>query len=53
LTRRGWKSVVAGVGRIRRHTLVPGDAPIYGYIYDVKTGKLNELAKASEVGKAG
>jgi carbonic anhydrase len=31
---------------------VPRDVPIYGYIYDVKTGKLNEVAKATEAGRA-
>ena len=29
-----------------------GDIPIYGYIYDVKTGKLLEVKKATEAGKA-
>jgi carbonic anhydrase len=45
-------SVVADVKRIRNHPLVPGDIPIHGYIYDVKTGTLNEVAKASKAGKA-
>ena len=31
------QSVVDDVRRIRTHPLVPGDIPIYGYIYDVKT----------------
>jgi carbonic anhydrase len=26
--------------------------PIYGYIYDVKTGKLNEVKDATAAGKA-
>jgi carbonic anhydrase len=26
--------------------------PIYGYVYDVKTGRLNEVAKATEAGRA-
>jgi carbonic anhydrase len=46
------ESVVADVQRIRNHPLVPRDIPIYGYIYDVKTGKLNEVAKATEAGRA-
>ena len=29
--------------RIRSHPLVPGRIPIYGYVYDVKTGKLVEV----------
>jgi carbonic anhydrase len=39
-------SVVADVRRIRRHPLVPGDIAIYGYIYDVKTGKLLNVPEA-------
>ena len=44
-------SVVADVRHIRLHALVPQDIPIYGYVYDVKTGKLREVAKATEVGR--
>lgn len=47
------KSVVADVRRIRNHPLVPGDIPIYGYIYDVTTGRLVEVPEATEAGKAG
>jgi carbonic anhydrase len=43
---------VADVRRIRNHPLVPREIPIYGYIYDVKTGRLVEVAEATEVGKA-
>ncbi len=46
------KSVAADVLRIRSHPLVPPSIPIYGYIYDVKTGRLNEVAEASALGKA-
>lgn len=28
------------VDRIKRHPLVPKDIPVYGYMYDVRTGKL-------------
>ena len=45
------KSVVADVKRIRNHPLVPGDIPIYGYIYDVETGRLVEVPEATEAGK--
>ena len=45
-------SVVEDVQRIRSHPLVPGAIPIYGYIYDVKTGKLLEVKKATEAGRA-
>ena len=46
------KSVTSDVRRIRNHPLVPGSIPIYGYIYDVKTGKLIEVPEAREAGKA-
>jgi carbonic anhydrase len=45
-------SVVQGVRRIREHSLVPSNVPIYGYIYDVKTGHLNEVKAATKAGKA-
>jgi len=47
------KSVVEDVMRIRHHPLVPSDIPIYGYIYDVKSGNLNEVPEAITAGKAG
>jgi carbonic anhydrase len=46
------KSVVADVARIRNHALVPSNIPIYGYIYDVRTGSLNEVAEATAAGRA-
>ena len=46
------ESVLQDVQRIRQHPLVPRNIPIYGYVYDVKTGRLNEVAKASEAGRA-
>jgi carbonic anhydrase len=46
------KSVTADVRRIRNHPLVPKRIPIYGYIYDVKTGRLVEISEATEAGKA-
>ena len=46
------QSVVDDVRRIRNHPLVPGRIPIYGFIYDVRTGRLNEVAEASAVGVA-
>jgi len=45
------QSVVEDVHRIRNHPLVPGDIPIYGYIYDVKSGKLIEVAAATAAGR--
>ena len=46
------RSVVEDVTRIRNHPLVPNDIPIYGYIYDVKSGKLGEVPEATTAGKA-
>ena len=36
--------------RIRSHPLVPKAIPIYGYLYDVTTGRLVEVAEASKAG---
>jgi carbonic anhydrase len=47
------QSVTEDVTRIRNHPLVPGDIPIYGYIYDVTTGRLVEVPEATTAGKAG
>lgn len=46
------KSVLEDVQRIRTHPLVPGSIPIYGFIYDVATGQLNEVKEASAAGRA-
>ncbi|MFD0987487.1 beta-class carbonic anhydrase [Methyloligella solikamskensis] len=46
------ESVTTDVARIRSHPLVPADVPIYGYIYDVKSGKLIEVPEATRAGKA-
>jgi carbonic anhydrase len=46
------QAVVDDVARIRRHPLVPKNIPIYGYIYDVKTGKLVEIEDATRAGRA-
>ena len=43
-------SVTEDVRRIRTHPLVPAGIPIYGYIYDVTSGKLIEVPEATEVG---
>jgi carbonic anhydrase len=45
------ESVTEDVARIRRHPLVPKNIPIYGYIYDVTTGKLIEVPSATAAGK--
>ncbi len=46
------QSVVDDVQRIRSHPLVPRDIPIYGYIYDVKSGRLVEVPEATGTGTA-
>ena len=46
------RSVIEDVERIRNHPLVPRDIPVYGYIYDDKTGKLVEVPEATRLGKA-
>ena len=45
-------SVVEDVARIRNHPLVPKNIPIYGYIYDVRSGRLVEVPAATAAGKA-
>jgi carbonic anhydrase len=45
------QAVVDDVTRIRRHPLVPKTIPIYGYIYDVKTGRLVEVEEATRAGR--
>jgi carbonic anhydrase len=45
-------SVVDDVRRIRNHRLVPPSIPIYGYTYDVRTGRLVEVPEATAVGRA-
>jgi carbonic anhydrase len=45
-------SVVEDVKRIKDHPLVPQHIPVYGYIYDVKTGNLIEVPEATEIGRA-
>jgi carbonic anhydrase len=45
-------SVADDVHRIRNHPLVPDTIAIYGYVYDVRTGRLVEVPQASQIGKA-
>jgi carbonic anhydrase len=45
-------SVVEDVKRIKDHPLVPQHIPVYGYIYDVKTGNLIEVPEATAIGRA-
>lgn len=46
------RSVVEDVESIRSHPLVPKNIPIYGYIYDVKNGRLIEVPQATAIGVA-
>lgn len=46
------QSVRDDVQRIREHPLVPENIAIYGYVYDVRSGKLIEVPKAASLGKA-
>jgi carbonic anhydrase len=45
-------AVVDDVTRIRRHPLVPASIPVYGYVYDVRTGRLIEMEEATAAGRA-
>jgi carbonic anhydrase len=45
-------SVTQDVRRIREHPLVPANVPVYGYVYDVRTGRLDEVKAATEAGRA-
>ena len=46
------KSVIADVTRIRAHPLVPKTIPVYGYIYEVGSGRLVEVPGATTAGEA-
>lgn len=44
-------SVASDVRRIRNHPLVPSRIPVYGYLYDVRSGRLIEVPEATAVGR--
>lgn len=44
------EALVADVERIRNHPLVPAAIPVHGYVFDVKTGRLNEVPQATRAG---
>ena len=46
------QAVIDDVERIRNHPLVPASIPIYGFVYDVHSGKLIEVEGATVAGKA-
>ena len=43
-------SVRDDVARVRSHPLVPKNIPIYGYLYDVRSGQLLEVPEATAAG---
>jgi carbonic anhydrase len=45
-------SITEDVKRIRNHPLVPKNIAIYGYLYDVRSGRLIEIPDATAAGKA-
>ena len=45
------QSVLEDVKKIRNHPFVSSDIPIYGFIFDVMTGKLIPVEKAMKAGK--
>ena len=45
-------SVAADVARIRSHPLVPGRIPVYGFLYDVRTGRLEALPETATLARA-
>ena len=46
------QAVLDDVERVRTHPLIPKDIPVYGYIYDVRSGKLIEVEGARAAGAA-
>lgn len=46
------QAVIEDVKRIKAHPLVPARIPVYGYIYDVRSGRLLEVPGATEAGKS-
>ena len=46
------QAVIDDVERIRNHPLVPHTIPVYGFLYDVRSGKLIEVKAATALGKA-
>src|SRR6266403_1273149 len=47
------QAVLDDVARIRNHPLVPKSIPVYGFLYDVRSGKLIEVEGAKSAGAAG
>ena len=47
------QAVLDDVARIKSHPLVPKNIPVYGFLYDVRSGKLLEVEGAKAAGAAG
>ena len=45
------ESLIDDVWTIRNNPMVPGYIPIYGLLFNVKTGRLEEVKEANEAGK--
>ena len=45
-------SVLDDIIKIKNHPLVPNNIPVYGFLFDVKNGKLIEVEEASLAGAA-
>jgi carbonic anhydrase len=46
------QAVIDDVERIRNHPLVPKSIPVYGFLYDVRSGTLIEVEEAAAIGRA-
>jgi len=46
------ESVVADLRRVRSHPLVPAEIPVHGFLYDVRTGRLEAIEAAGELARA-
>ena len=46
------KNVRQQIQRVKSHPWIPADIPVRGFIYDVKTGKLNEVPAEKSRGKS-
>ena len=44
------QSITEDVARIKAHALVPKNIPVYGYLYDVTSGRLIEIPSATAAG---
>ena len=45
------QAVLDDVDRIRQHPLVPDSIPVQGFLYDVRSGKLNEVKQPAAAGQ--